>query len=548
MKIQTLIFFIFLFINISLAINVLASNPEDIKKLELQLATAKDDSSKVNLLIKLAKLNSNTDVIASHRYAKNALVLAEKVKFEKGLAYSKLYLANTYIESNTSLTEKYLFESLAHAQKLHDSALIITLHNHIGILYQSSGNNKSALEYFNKVLNYYLATKNDSVAAAIYNNIGICYKDMSNDKLAIQNYLKAAEINERTGNKNWLALNYLNIGYVHLTKKEFAKALDFLFTSLKISEGNKLFRNYPFIYNHICSCYMELKEYEKAIPFAHLALKYSREQFNMYREASALNSLQELYAKTSNMDSAYYYQGKLLIVNDSIFATSRLNELNNIEIKYNMEEERLKHELEVKLTQTEHSRSKLLYSLVILAIGFALLVLIFLYSIQHNRMRRNSLVQKNILLESEKLKKEIEYKDKEFATQLIYQQKKNEFLVKLAGDLQKIDCSSTDNLENSIRSIILDLNKNSEIEIWPEFEKRFKEIYGDFYKTLTQRFPELTPNELKLCAFLKLNMSTKEISDITFQTAETLKIARHRLRNKLGLSRSDNLVSFLNQI
>ncbi len=548
MKIKPLIFFIFFLCNISLANNVFSSDAEDVKKLELQLTTAKDDTNKVNLYIKLAKLNSNTDVIASHRYAKNAMVLAEKLNFEKGLAYSKLYLADTYIESNTSLTEKYLFESLAHARKLHDSALIITIHNHIGILYQSSGNNKSALEYFNKVLNYYLAMKNDSVAAAIYNNIGICYKDMSNDKLAIQNYLKAAEINKVTGNMNWLALNYLNIGYVYLTKREFGKSLDYFFESLAISERNKLYRNYPFIYNNICSCYMESKEYAKAISYAHLALRYSREQFNLYREAGALSSLKELYARTSLMDSAYYYQGLLLTVNDSIFATSRLNELNNLEIRYDMEEERLKHELDVKLHQTEHSRSKLLYSVVILAIGFALLVLIFLYSVQYNRMRRNSLLQKNVLLESEKLKKEIEFKDKEFATQLIYQQKKNEFLIKLADDLQKIDCSSVDNLENSIRSIILDLNKNSETEIWPEFEKRFKEIYGDFYKTLTQRFPELTPNELKLCAFLKLNMSTKEISDITFQTAETLKIARHRLRNKLGLLRSDNLVSFLNQL
>jgi len=548
MRIKTLISFIFFLSYTLLAINALSSNVEDIKKLELDLTTAKDDTSKVNLLLKLAKFNSNSDVIAAHRYAKKAMVLAEELEFEKGLAYSKLYLADSYIESNTGLTEKYLFESLSHARKLQDTNLIINIHNHIGILYQNSGNNKSALEYFNKVLNYYLAIKNDSLAAAIYNNIGICYKDMSNNKLAIQNYLKAAEINERTGNKNWLALNYLNIGYVHLTKKEFAKALDFLFTSLKISESNKLYRNYPFIYNNICSCYLEAREYEKAIPYAHLALKYSREQFNMYREAGALNSLQELYAKTSKMDSAYYYQSLLLTVNDSIFATSRLNELNNLEIKYDIEEERLKHELDVKLHQTEHSRSKLLYSLVILAIGFAFLVLIFLYSIQYNRMRRNSLIQKNILLESEKLKKDIEFKDKEFATQLIYQQKKNEFLIKLADDLQKIDCSSSDNLENSIRSIILDLNKNSEIEIWPEFEKRFKEIYGDFYKTLTLKFPELTPNELKLCAFLKLNMSTKEISDITFQTAETLKIARHRLRNKLGLSRSDNLVSFLNQL
>lgn len=525
-----------------------SSNTEDVKALQRKLVTAKDDTGKVNLLLKMAKLIGNTDVIATHRYAKNAMILAEKLQFERGLAYSKLYLADTYIESNTTLTEKFLFESLAHARKLLDSTLIITIHNHIGILYQNSGNNKSALEYFNKVLNYYLERNNDSIAAAIYNNIGICYKDMSNDKLAIQHYLKAAEINKRTGNMNWLALNNLNVGYVYLTKKEITKALEYLFTSLTISESNQLYRNYPFIYNNICSCFMEVNDYKKAIPYAQLALKYSREQYNLYREADALSSLKELYVKTSKLDSAFYFQNLLLAVNDSIYSTSRLSELSNLEMKYQLEEERVKHELEVKLQKAVHSRSKLLYSVIILAVGSALIILLLLYIIQRNRMHRNALMQKNLLLESENLKKELEYKNKEFATQLIYQQKKNEFLIKLAEDIKNIDRSSAESLENSIRNIVLDLNKNSETEIWPEFEKRFKEIYGDFYKTLTKKFPELTPNELKLCAFLKLNMSTKEISDITFQTAETLKIARHRLRNKLGLTRSDNLVSFLNQL
>ena len=102
--------------------------------------------------------------------------------------------------------------------------------------------------------------------------------------------------------------------------------------------------------------------------------------------------------------------------------------------------------------------------------------------------------------------------------------------------------------EKQLRGVIKDINKNSEQDIWPEFEIRFKETHADFYKNLTTRFPNLTPNELKLCAFLKLNMSTKEISELTNQNPDSLKIARHRLRAKLGLSRPVNIVNFLNQM
>ena len=68
----------------------------------------------------------------------------------------------------------------------------------------------------------------------------------------------------------------------------------------------------------------------------------------------------------------------------------------------------------------------------------------------------------------------------------------------------------------------------------------------DFYKALNKKFPDLTNNERKLCAFLRLNMSTKEISAITFQSVHSITIARSRLRKKLNITHSDiSLTDFL---
>ena len=83
---------------------------------------------------------------------------------------------------------------------------------------------------------------------------------------------------------------------------------------------------------------------------------------------------------------------------------------------------------------------------------------------------------------------------------------------------------------------------------WNEFELLFQKVHSSFYENLNESFPNLTANERRLCAFLKLNMSNKDIANITFQSEEALKKARLRLRQKLGIDRDTNLVIYLQNI
>ena len=96
-----------------------------------------------------------------------------------------------------------------------------------------------------------------------------------------------------------------------------------------------------------------------------------------------------------------------------------------------------------------------------------------------------------------------------------------------------------------LRQMIFDLEKNSFREGWKEFESSFQEVRPGFYIRLNKQYPNLTPNEQKLCAFLSLNMSTKEISSLTFQSVESIRKARYRLRKKLQIADDQNLVSHL---
>ncbi len=83
---------------------------------------------------------------------------------------------------------------------------------------------------------------------------------------------------------------------------------------------------------------------------------------------------------------------------------------------------------------------------------------------------------------------------------------------------------------------------------WEEFETLFMKVHHSFHDKMNRQYPNLTLNERRLCAFLKLNMNNKDIAKITFQSEEALKKARLRLRKKLGINRDTNLSGFIQSL
>jgi len=102
--------------------------------------------------------------------------------------------------------------------------------------------------------------------------------------------------------------------------------------------------------------------------------------------------------------------------------------------------------------------------------------------------------------------------------------------------------------KQKLNNLISDYKRISYNSNWDEFEILFEKVHHSFYEKLNAQYPTLTANERKICAFLKLNMSSKEIAQITFQSEEALKKARLRLRQKLEISRETNLVVCLQNI
>lgn len=142
----------------------------------------------------------------------------------------------------------------------------------------------------------------------------------------------------------------------------------------------------------------------------------------------------------------------------------------------------------------------------------------------------------------------LEHKKRELTASTLrliqYNERNNALLKELARLNPCCDKKGTDIL----RGIVTTLQNQSGDYYWKEFQMHFEATNTAFYEKLTALFPDLTPNERKLCAFLRMNMSSKEIAAITFQSTHSIDIARYRLRKKLDLDKDENLSSFLMSI
>ncbi|MDR1783084.1 MAG: hypothetical protein LBR13_02315 [Dysgonamonadaceae bacterium] len=148
--------------------------------------------------------------------------------------------------------------------------------------------------------------------------------------------------------------------------------------------------------------------------------------------------------------------------------------------------------------------------------------------------------QKIIRLKNEKLEAEILFKGKELAVSAMAIIQKNNVLQTLKQELQKIE------KDKNVKNIIKLINKNLASEKdWEVFEANFDLIHERFFRNLKKRTPQLTPNDLKLCAYLRLNLSTKEIAQLTGNSVRGVEVARYRLRKKLQLSTEQNLNEFM---
>jgi ligand-binding sensor domain-containing protein/DNA-binding CsgD family transcriptional regulator len=150
-------------------------------------------------------------------------------------------------------------------------------------------------------------------------------------------------------------------------------------------------------------------------------------------------------------------------------------------------------------------------------------------------------------LRNEKLETEIDHKNKELASSAMHLVQKGELLSKVKDELTRLKKApgSDDSGEelNKLMRILRDEDKMD--QGWEQFTFHFDRVHSDFLSVMKELYPQLSANELKLCAYLRMNLSTKEIAQLMNISVRGVEISRYRLRKKLQLPTETNLFQFL---
>lgn len=151
--------------------------------------------------------------------------------------------------------------------------------------------------------------------------------------------------------------------------------------------------------------------------------------------------------------------------------------------------------------------------------------------------------QQLMSFKNEKLQQDIESKNRELAISTMSLIKKNEFLNNVKKELKGTDGSK--NLKPVIKIIDKNLNNTDD---WKFFQEAFNNADKDFLKKVKALHPTLTPNDLRLCAYLRLNLSSKEIAPLLNISTRSVEVKRYRLRKKMNLPHESSLTNYILEI
>ncbi len=154
-----------------------------------------------------------------------------------------------------------------------------------------------------------------------------------------------------------------------------------------------------------------------------------------------------------------------------------------------------------------------------------------------------------IALRNEKLRADINHKTSQLASATMHLVQKSEILMKLKTDLSKLSRNAPPDIERGMHQLIRTIESDIQLDNnWEQFELYFDQVHENFFRRLRKKFPELTPKDQKLCAYLRMNLSTKEIAPLLNISVRGVEISRYRVRKKLGIDSETNLVEFIMDI
>lgn len=416
-----------------------------------------------------------------------------------------------------------------------DKKNLSTLYQNLATMYLNIDYLEKASEFINKAINL---VGIENIALDQLNTIGIILMKTGNVEKAENIYNRALIRAKEKGLRGIMAQTYSNLGNFKKRQGDFQKALTFYKASdaicieLNIGFGllvNQINRSEVyFLQKKLDLAIAQLLDAEvKAAKFNNIKINIELYEFlSKSFKAVGKQSLSDKYFRK-------YIENKQSFTGDLP---------RSVIIQWELEKEREKSSINNNQYELLLQKEKAGQYLIAFIMSLFLLILsvVFFY-----RNKRNAIYNERLKLEKQKISHDLELKSKE----LLIDSLKNASIQNtkdwMKQELQQIINDLPESHHSKFSNLKIKLNTRNSKSFIDEFETRFTSVYEEFFTNIKKIAPDLTPNEIRLCALMRLNISTKEIAVLTNRTVGTIDNARSNIRKKLKLEDQVILQQFL---
>jgi hypothetical protein len=537
-------YFIISFYFFTIATQPIKANTSQVDSLENVYQRSQNPTEQAMVLLELSNYYSVINLEKAASYIQQSILLVGQIQDNqiKYDIYKQAGVVCFYI-GIFDQASTYWIKALSIANDLKDSLQIAKSSFNLSALYIAIKNVELANDYL-MVSKQYFDSRQDVVELrpqmlSILNNQAIIFQNSNDTVSAIKMFKEAIYFAKKHDLMDGLKTTLNAYASFLISQKSFSEAELVL---LELQGLNKVFSYNPQIdatlLIKLSRVFSQVGQKDKAKKYLLSAdsLVNQIQSMSLYRELT--NDLYLLALNEGNELKALRYK----VIYDSLTRENKAEIAMQDGIKI-----KLLKEFKALESQTAKSNA-ITVKRYVLGIGFlSLLLLLFVYFLIKNvrKKKRLSILKQIVVQEREQLAQlndslfhEVEKKEKELTSQSIHHMRQKELLKSSIEELQKslqdlpVVSRQAESKMNQMASVIEDR------QVWSDFDIRFNELNTGFYKKLDTRFPNLTINEKRLCAFLKLEMNTKEIIAITGQSVRAVEIARTRLRKKLELTNS----------
>lgn len=489
----------------------------------------------------------------SLKYGKKGLKLSDSLNYLKGKAKSNRVLGVAYWSQGNHLDAiKHLNKALEQNKSLKDAEEVANTTLNLAMVYAALGENDKALGMYEDAINQFTALNLESRIATAFTKIGTLYIQQGQLFEAKEYLTNALKMHTEADFTYGIAEAHNRLGILYIEQNE--KEQDYYHIQKSITYGRQVNDTDGLISNLIQygKLLMLDKEFETAEQHLVLAVQRAKENSLKRHELEAYNSLKELKRQEGKPEEALEYYDKYVSLKDSIFNSEKTMQISALQ--FNNEINAKERELEL-LAAKERTNHYIKWSLIFGLIGLMGIGIFYFLNIKKRTAQRRELQLakdafhkaelENAKLKQQELTQQLTYKNKELTSYTLNFVQKSELFQVLKEKIESLKEATP----KQQKQIIGELNRTIKQHInidrnWEDFKRYFEDVHTGFIEKLKERHPNLSSNDLKLCALTRLNLNIKEAATILAITPESVKTARYRLRKKLNLDPNEELLSY----